>query len=163
MKPLLIVDGYNVINASDALSALDISHARHVLLNMLKDYAGYLDIEFMLVFDAYMQRDGEPAVQDSELVIFTAAGETADMYIERTVRKLAEERQLTVVTSDSLEQIMVFEFAGRLSSRELLLDMEAAREAYRKRYIMSFPNRRNLLEGRLDSNSRDELERMRRS
>lgn len=39
---LIIVDGYNVINSSGRLSGLPLEHARDVLFDLLRDYAGLL-------------------------------------------------------------------------------------------------------------------------
>ena len=47
------------------------------------------------------------------------------MYIERATHKMANEYQVSVVTSDAMEQLIVIgQGAGRMSSRELKLELE---------------------------------------
>lgn len=85
---LIIVDGYNVINSSGRLSGLPLEHARDVLFDLLRDYAGFTNVSVMLVFDAHYQNTPESVTGslDDGMVVYTGAGETADMFIERTVR-----------------------------------------------------------------------------
>ena len=66
-------------------------------------------------------------------VVFTQKGETADRYIERLCDELGEDieyrrKEVRVATSDNLEQTIVLgRGATRLSSRELLLEMQQVR------------------------------------
>ena len=55
MKPLLIVDGYNVIGAwKDAEKhGWSLDECRDRLIHLLQDYAGYTGQEVLLVFDGY--------------------------------------------------------------------------------------------------------------
>ena len=125
MKPLLIVDGYNVIGAwTDAMRqdwSLDAS--RDQLAHLLQDYAGYSGEEVVLVFDGY-QSDRMTTTEEQAgpiLTVFTKHGETADSYIERYVAQVPRYRQVRVATSDGLEQSQVLSTgAVRLTSRELL-------------------------------------------
>ena len=53
---MLIVDGYNIINArrSGGMDSYSLADAREKLLSDLMDYAGYSAQQVVLVFDAWM-------------------------------------------------------------------------------------------------------------
>lgn len=164
---LIIVDGYNVINSSGRLSGLPLEHARDVLFDLLRDYAGFTNVSVMLVFDAHYQNTPESVTGslDDGMVVYTGAGETADMLIERTVRVFSRRGvRIRVATSDGLEQVMVMNYAERMSARELLRDIEAAKEEYRRSYLEAPDtlHSRNMLESRLDDSYRQALEQLRR-
>ena len=62
-------------------------------------------------------------------VVFTKEAETADAYIERFAHDNAKKYDITVATSDGLEQIIILGEGSRLkSSRELLKEMKEAVE-----------------------------------
>ena len=87
------------------------------------------------------------------------------MFIERTVRLISPQiDRIRVVTSDNLEQVMIMGYAERMSSRELLAEIERAEQEYEKTYLQKHDtlHTRNMLEGRLGEAMRDSLERMRR-
>ena len=87
MKPLLIVDGYNVIGAwSEAeKKGWSLDESRDRLMRQLEDYAGFSGEEILLVFDGYQsERTTTTEEKHGDLtLIFTRHGETADSYIER--------------------------------------------------------------------------------
>ena len=58
MKPLLIVDGYNVIGAwSEAeKKGWSLDESRDRLMRQLEDYAGFSGEEILLVFDGARRR-----------------------------------------------------------------------------------------------------------
>lgn len=139
-KRLLIVDGYNVLNAWQGAgmrgrTGEDIAEARDRLIARLEDYAGYSGQRIIVVFDAW-QSDGKTrTVERSGMleIVFTQHGETADHYIERLCDEFAREVELDrlevrVATSDGLEQTVIFgRGAIRMSAREMLYEMEAVR------------------------------------
>ena len=94
MKPLLYVDGYNVIGAWPQAQRenwpLDVCRDR--LIHLLEDYAGYSGQEVWLVFDGYRTDRTLRTVdeRDGLTVVYTRHGETADHYIERASAELAE-------------------------------------------------------------------------
>ena len=51
---VIIVDGYNVINASKKLMRLDLAHARDELFDMLRNYSGFTASKILWV------RENEP-------------------------------------------------------------------------------------------------------
>lgn len=59
------------------------------------------------------------------MVVFTKEGETADNFIEKSIDKIGRKTEVCVVTSDSLEQQIVFQRgATRMSSKELYFEVE---------------------------------------
>ena len=53
-------------------------------------------------------------------IVFTKTSQTADNYIETATHRLAKEFDVTVATSDNLEQMIVMQQGGlRMSAREL--------------------------------------------
>ena len=81
MKPLLYVDGYNVIGAWPQAQRenwpLDVCRDR--LIHLLEDYAGYSGQEVWLVFDGYRTDRTLRTVdeRDGLTVVYTRHGETA--------------------------------------------------------------------------------------
>ncbi len=108
----LLVDGYNVIHAWESLRALakdDMEQARGKLADVLCDYQGYTGCDVILVFDAYRVMGHPTEVYDYHNihVVFTKTAETADQYIEKFSVEKADSYNVTVVTSDGLEQIII--------------------------------------------------------
>ncbi|HAJ73395.1 MAG TPA: translation elongation factor G, partial [Lachnospiraceae bacterium] len=89
--------------------------------------------------------------------------ETADAYIEKTVHDIGHRHNVTVATSDGLEQMIILgEGAVRLSARELKLSMEEAKKQVREELDAKHSGRFNSL---LDSAPEDvsrKLENVRR-
>lgn len=169
-RRILIVDGYNVINVRKPVrESRQLEDARRELTNRLHDYAGYSGQQIILVYDAWLSDRMQRSVErhGSLEVVFTMKGETADCYIERLCDELAEDVSLRrvevrVATSDGLEQTVVLgRGAVRMSSRELLLEMDMAREARGGR-VSSTGARRSTVADRLPQDVLAQLERMRR-
>ena len=106
-RAYLIVDGYNLIFAWDELKALAAERldlARGRLMDMLSSYCGFTKSELVLVFDGY-RTPGNPGTREDYHnihVVFTPAGETGDMYIERLADEIGKNYDVRVVTSDNL-------------------------------------------------------------
>jgi len=133
---VLIVDGYNVLNVRRHLgSAAALADARDALIHDLQNYAGFSGQKIVVVFDAWQADRMTRSVEEhgSVQVVFTQKGETADRYIERLCDEYAEDieyrrKEVRVATSDGLEQTIVLgRGATRLSSRELLMEMDQVR------------------------------------
>ncbi len=139
-KQYLLVDGYNVIYAWEDLAELareNLEAARGKLTDILCNYQGYLGCELILVFDAYRVKGNPGEVQKYHniYVVYTKEAETADAYIERTTHEIARECDVTVATSDGLEQLIVAGAgARRLSSRELRREIERVEREALERY-----------------------------
>ena len=132
MKPLLIVDGYNVIGAWRDVEKnhWSMDESRDRLRHLLEDYGGYTGEEIVLVFDGYMS-DRRTTTEDRYgcvTVVFTKHAETADSYIERLTAQTPKYRLVRVATSDGLEQSQVMSTGAiRLTSRELLRELQQTR------------------------------------
>lgn len=124
-KEYLLVDGYNIIFAWEELKALaqtDLHGARMRLMDILSNYQGYRRCTVILVFDAYKVKGNPGSMERYQnlYVVYTKEAETADMYIEKTTHEIARDNQVTVATSDGLEQMIVIgNGATRLSAQGL--------------------------------------------
>lgn len=133
----LLVDGYNVIFAWEELSALSkvtLDGARGRFLDILCDYQAMKGCRLIVVFDAYRLK-GHPEeayAYHNIYVVYTKEAETADRYIERFAHDNSKKYQITVATSDGLEQIIIRgEGCRLLSSRDLQADVERQKEQTR--------------------------------
>jgi predicted RNA-binding protein with PIN domain len=130
MEEYLLVDGYNIIYAWPDLKELadvNMAAARDRLAGMLCNYQGYRDNTVILVFDAYRVEGnpGEIIKYGNISIVYTKEAETADMYIEKVTHEIGRKYQVTVATSDKLEQMIVWgQGALRLSAIGLLEEME---------------------------------------
>lgn len=137
----LLVDGYNIIFAWDELKELakiNLDSARTRLMDLLCNYQGYKNMNLILVFDAYKVSGGQGSVLQYHNihVIYTKEAETADQYIEKTVNEIGQKYDVTVATSDSLEQMIIFgSGARRLSAKGLWEEMQAAQSELRETFL----------------------------
>ena len=120
----LLVDGYNVIFAWKELSALaaeNIDSARGRLLDIMCGYQAAAGVNLIVVFDAYRVKNHETETLDYHNihVVYTREAETADRYIEKFAHTNGEIYDITVATSDGMEQVIIRGEGCRLvSSRE---------------------------------------------
>ncbi len=126
----LLVDGYNIIFAWPELKELaevNLAAARNKLADILCNYQGYKKNTVILVFDAY-RVEGNPGESSTYLnihVVYTKEAETADMYIEKVAHEIGRKYQVTVATSDALEQMIIWgQGAARLSAAGLKEEIE---------------------------------------
>ena len=128
----LLVDGYNIIFAWDELNDLaqiNITSARNALMDILSNYQGYKKDTLILVFDAYKVQGnpGQVYKYHNIYVVYTKEAETADQYIEKTVHRMNRKYDVTVATSDALEQVIILgQGAKRLSAQGLKDEVEQA-------------------------------------
>lgn len=126
----LLVDGYNVIFAWEDLKDLaqvSIDGARGKLLDVLCDYQGMKKCNLIVVFDAYRVQGHKTEISTYHNihVVFTKEAETADQYIEKFAHENGKKYNVTVATSDGLEQIIIRGQGCRLlSARELKDEIE---------------------------------------
>lgn len=122
---VLLVDGYNIIFAWEdlkELSQVNIEGARGKLMDVLCNYQGYRKNVVILVFDGYKVKGnpGEILKYHNIYVVYTKEAETADQYIEKTVQDIGKKYNVTVATSDALEQMIILgQGAHRISAKEL--------------------------------------------
>lgn len=141
MEHYLLVDGYNIIFAWQELKELaqvNIDSARDKLMDILCNYQGYAGCTLILVFDAYKVKGNPGSVMKYHNihVVYTKEAETADQYIEKTVHEIAKKYQVTVATSDALEQMIIWgSGALRMSAQGLKDAVEAAENAIREEYL----------------------------
>ena len=135
----LLVDGYNVIFAWKSLSELaadNMDGARGALLDTMCNYQGYYGCEVIVVFDAYRVKGHATEYLDYHNihVVYTKEAETADQYIEKFSHENGRKYDITVATSDGLEQIIIRGQGCRLvSSRELEQQIRRMQEEIRAR------------------------------
>ncbi len=147
----LLVDGYNIIFAWEELKELakvSVDSARGKLMDIMCNYQGFRDCHLILVFDAYrLEGHAEEVVKYHNIyVVYTREAETADMYIERTAHEIGRKYQVTVATSDGLEQIIIRgQGCAMLSARELKAEIERINKEIREEYVEQFPKSKNYL------------------
>ena len=121
----LLVDGYNIIFAWKELKELaenNLESARVSLMETLCNYQGFAGMTVILVFDAYRVKGnpGEVSKYKNIHLVYTKEAETADQYIEKTVHRIGKNNNVTVATSDALEQVIIFGAgANRMSAAGL--------------------------------------------
>lgn len=121
----IFIDGYNVINSWSNLKKekeISLDSARQKLIDILHNYGAVHQCKIMLVFDGYkVAKNLESRYEYNKnlTVVFTKSGETADAYIEKEIHNIGRRFEVSVVTSDSLEQQTIFQRgATRISSIE---------------------------------------------
>jgi len=164
----LVVDGYNILNSWPELSKImeeSITDARDRLIHLLNNYAGYKKYKIILVFDGHKVKDnlGERFFDGEVEVIFSPFGVSADHVIEKEVGKLLKTHKVFVATSDKLQQEIVWsKGAYRISSRELLAELERSKKEYREVIEQKASRKRNYLELNVNQDILDKLEKIRR-
>lgn len=142
-KKIIIVDGYNVINAWKELKKYvekDLEQARDLLIEKLVNYRHIKDEEIILVFDAHLVEGnfGSERVVNGIKVVFTEEKKNADSYIEELVARLAKDPRnlIKVVTFDFQEQKNVLgSGAIRVTPREFKYRLIDAEKRIRKKYV----------------------------
>lgn len=137
----LLVDGYNVVFAWEELHALaeiNMDGARDRLLDILCDYQAMRGCHLIVVFDAYRVKGHATEILDYHNihVVYTKEAETADRYIEKFAHENAKRYDVTVATSDGLEQIIIRGEGCRLmSARELQTEIARERACFQEAYM----------------------------
>ena len=119
------------------VSDADVRAAQTKLMDILSNYQGYKKCTLILVFDAYKVEGHQEEVltYHNIHVVYTKEAETADQYIEKTVHKIGRQHQVTVATSDGLEQIIIMgQGANRISARGLKEEIEETRKQLRQEW-----------------------------
>ena len=112
-------------------------------------------------FDAYKVKGNPGSVMKYHniYVVYTKEAETADQYIEKTVHEIGRKYQVTVATSDALEQVIILGQGGnRLSAANLLEEVEAVEAEISKKVQKKTPKEKNYLFDHLDEEMADLME-----
>lgn len=138
----LLVDGYNIIHAWSELKVLsdddNIEGARMKLLDILSNYRTFWNGKIAVVFDAYrVQGHKEEIVEYHGIhAIYTKEAQTADQFIEKFASDNSKKYNITVATSDGLQQIII-RGAGcfLFSARDLKNEIETVNKIISEEYI----------------------------
>jgi len=166
----LLVDGYNIIFAWDELNdlaATNIEGARYRLMDILCNYQGYKKCTLIVVFDAYkvVGNTGEALKYHNIHVVYTKEAETADQYIEKLAHRIGTRYNVTVATSDGLEQLIIRGQGCRLlSARDLKEEVEYVNGLIaeeKARLSTNGKSGKNYLLSHADQDTREYLENVR--
>lgn len=152
----LLVDGYNIIYAWEELRGIvedNIDGARLRLMDILCNYQAIRQNHLIVVFDAYKAAGNTAHMEEYKNihVVYTKEAETADQYIEKFAHENALKYQITVATSDGLEQIIIrSQGCALLSARELYAEVMSAGEQIQQTYLEKQPAERNFMLDSLD-------------
>ena len=119
----LLVDGHSVSFAWPELRKLHARRtalARDELVKVLTEYQDASGVRVVAVFDGKGVSANEQSAPGGIQVFYSAGGQTADAIIERLAAKYAKKHEITVATSDLLEQQTVSAFGAVAISAELL-------------------------------------------
>lgn len=134
----LLVDGYNIIFAWPELKEMaqdNMDSARTRLLDLLGKYRGMRKCRVIAVFDAYrVQRRNEDVFDyDDVHVVFTKEAQTADEYIEKFAHDNRKRYDITVATSDNLQQVIILGAGcSVMSAGDLKKEIESLDESISK-------------------------------
>lgn len=166
----IFVDGYNVINSWPGLRETknySLDAARQKLIELLQNYAAFKGCRIFIVFDAHLQPGSlqkKEKLSENLFIVYTKEGETADNYIEKTIDNMGRRTEVCVVTSDSLEQQLVFQRgAVRMSSWEFYFEVKEAEKKISTKTQKKYSEKRDLLEDRIQKEVLEKLEKIRRS
>lgn len=141
IEKYLLVDGYNVIFAWQELKELakdNIDGARGKLMDILCNYQALKKCNLIVVFDAYRIEGHTTEFIDYHNihVVYTKEAETADQYIERFAHENGRKYDVTVATSDGLEQIIIVgQGCHLISSREFEKEVQYENQIFRETYL----------------------------
>lgn len=160
----LIIDGYNVVHASERYRALardDLSAARDRLVEDVAGMCGGASPATVVFDGARVAAEGRERTVGGVAVVFTREGEDADGRIERIAREARQAGdEVTVVTSDAVTQWTTMgPGVLRMSSAEFLREVAAGSSEWREHTPSG--RRRATIEDRIDDTARTTLLRMR--
>lgn len=166
----LIVDGYNIIFAWPELAALKdvkLEDARDMLIGILADYAAMTRQNITVVFDSHRRPDAQASEQlvNGVRVVYSGRKTSADHVIERLLFEAKASDEVTVATSDGVQRDLAL---GRQVKTVSALTLKAQVEgvlAGRNQRMNDSRARSDIarrLEDRLDPETRDRLDQLRR-
>jgi predicted RNA-binding protein with PIN domain len=122
LKDLYIIDGYNFIfndhkrsgpqscSKDKKIVSDELSSLRENLISELSQFKSYNNCDVVVVFDAKNTTSNTETsgVNGSVIVIFSKKDQTADTIVEKMVHENEDYEKIFVVTSDYLQQKVVF-------------------------------------------------------
>ncbi len=160
----LLVDGYNIIFAWPELKELaeeNMDGARSKLIDYLSKYQHFRKCRIIVVFDAYRVLGHNEEMIDfgNVFVVFTREAQTADHFIEKFAHSNKDKYDITVATSDGLQQIII-RGAGCavLSARELKEEVISADRKIMQAYHEKQQPERNYLGDTLSDEKKQQIE-----
>lgn len=163
----LLVDGYNIIFSWEELNELakeNIHAACDKLMDILSNYQGYRKCTLILVFDAYKVEGHveEIITYHNIYVVYTKEAETADQYIEKTVHRIGRQYQVTVATSDGLEQVIIMgQGAHRISAQGLKKEIEDTEKTAREEWHQHRQSSKTYLFDHMSEEMQEQMEKIR--
>lgn len=163
----LLVDGYNIIFSWEELNELakeNIHAACDKLKDILSNYQGYRKCTLILVFDAYKVEGHveEIITYHNIYVVYTKEAETADQYIEKTVHRIGRQYQVTVATSDGLEQVIIMgQGAHRISAQGLKKEIEDTEKTAREEWHQRRQSSKTYLFDHMSEEMQEQMEKIR--
>lgn len=163
----LLVDGYNIIFSWEELNELakeNIHAACDKLMDVLSNYQGYRKCTLILVFDAYKVEGHveEIITYHNIYVVYTKEAETADQYIEKTVHRIGRQYQVTVATSDGLEQVIIMgQGAHRISAQGLKKEIEDTEKTAREEWHQRRQSSKTYLFDHMSEEMQEQMEKIR--
>ena len=163
----LLVDGYNIIFSWEELNELakeNIHAACDKLMDILSNYQGYRKCTLILVFDAYKVEGHveEIVTYHNIYVVYTKEAETADQYIEKTVHRIGRQYQVTVATSDGLEQVIIMgQGAHRISAQGLKKEIEDTEKTAREEWYQRRQSSKTYLFDHMSEEMQEQMEKIR--
>ena len=95
-------------------------------------------------------------------VVYTKEAETADQYIEKTVHRIGRQYQVTVATSDGLEQVIIMgQGAHRISARGLKKEIEDTEKTAREEWHQRRQSSKTYLFDHMSEEMQEQMEKIR--
>jgi len=169
VRDYLLVDGYNIIFAWEELRKQadeNLEAARYRLADRLCNYQGYKRIGVILVFDGYKSKGNEGSVfrYHNIDIVYTREAQTADNYIELVSQRAGRKVNITVATSDGVEQVVILgKGAARMSARELKIEVEKTEKLIRAELETRQASYRNSIMDNLPNDMAAMLEQLRQA
>ena len=111
MSKLYIIDGNNLLHTlreyENSTEKWDFEEARHKMAHRMREFAGESGVEVILIYDGTVGGHAPEYQVPGFRVVFSNAESSADHLIERLVADSPRSEQITVVTSDRIEQYVV--------------------------------------------------------
>lgn len=162
----LLIDGYNIIFAWPELKELakeNMDSAKSRLLDYLSKYKSVQNCQIIVVFDAYrVQGHPEEVIEyDNLFVVYTREAQTADQYIEKFAHDNRRKYDITVATSDGLQQVIIRgEGCALMSATELREKVKMTNENIIKTFRENQTADRNYLMDKLTDEARQRMQKL---